>query len=131
MTSTQTRRAREDVDVPSLFAAIDAVKGQSEIAQSDDNAGDARTATSGEQERTAAAPSPGHLAREDDAEPNARLSRLGRGRRAPQHLRPGQETGAGMADLSPRGGGVRMSLLSVAGLLAWPLYTDCEAWTWT
>ena len=27
--------------------------------------------------------------------------------------------------------GRRMSLLSVAGLLARPLYTGCEAWTWT
>ena len=64
MTSTQTRRAREGVDVPSRFAAIDAVKGQPEIAQSDvDDAGDARTATGGVRERTAAAPSPGHLAR--------------------------------------------------------------------
>ena len=105
MTSTQTRRAREDVDVPSLFAAIDAVKGQPEIAQSDDDAGDARTATSGEQERTAAAPSRGHLAREGDGGPNARLSRQGRGRRAPQHLRPGKETVVGMNDFSPRGRG--------------------------
>ena len=63
MTNTQTSPGREGVDVPSLFAAIDAVKGQPEIAQSDDDAGDARTATSGEQERTAAAPSPGHRAR--------------------------------------------------------------------
>ena len=89
MTSTQTRRAREDVDVPSRFAAIDAVKGQPEIAQSDvDDAGDARTATSGVRERTAAAASPGHLAGVDGGEPTARLSRRGGGRRAPQHLRP-------------------------------------------
>jgi uncharacterized OsmC-like protein len=33
MTSTQTRPARSGVDVPSLFAVIDAVKGQPELAQ--------------------------------------------------------------------------------------------------
>jgi uncharacterized OsmC-like protein len=33
MTSTQTRPARNGVDVPSLFAVLDAVKGQPEIAQ--------------------------------------------------------------------------------------------------
>lgn len=33
MTSTQTRRAMNGVDVPTLFATLDAVKGQPEIAQ--------------------------------------------------------------------------------------------------
>src|SRR5512144_1021153 len=33
MTSTQTRAAMNGVDVPTLFATLDAVKGQPEIAQ--------------------------------------------------------------------------------------------------
>ena len=131
MTSTQTRRAREGVDVLSLFAAIDAVKGRPEIAQSDDDAGDARTAASGEQERrprprpsvtgparTTESPMPG--SRDRDVV-DAHQSTCGR------YRKPWQ-----VWLISPPGdGGVRMSLLSVAGLLAWPLYTGCEAWTWT
>jgi len=105
MTSTQTRRAHEGADDPSPVTAIDAVKGRPKIAQSDGDAGDARTATSGVQEPRAAALFHGHLARKDGGEPTARLSRRGGGRRAPQHLRPGQDTGAGMAEFSPRGGG--------------------------
>ncbi|HEY5114779.1 MAG TPA: hypothetical protein VIJ00_04585, partial [Nakamurella sp.] len=93
MTSTQTRRAHEGADDPSPVTAIDAVKGRPKIAQSDGDAGDARTATSGVQEPRAAALFHGHLARKDGGEPTARLSRRGGGRRAPQHLRPGQDTG--------------------------------------
>ena len=96
MTSTQTNPGGNGVDIPSLYA-IDAVKRQSEIAQSADD-----TAA---QERTAAAPSPGHLAHGDTGKLTSRLARRGRSRRAPQHLRPGQEPGAGMAQFSPRGQG--------------------------
>ena len=106
MTSTQTRRARDGVDVPSRFAAIDAVKGQPEIAQSDVDVpatpGPPPAASGNARPRphppvtwpawTAESPLPGSR----DGE---------RGRRAPQHLRPGQETEAGMADFSPRGRG--------------------------
>ena len=126
MTSTQTRPARDGVDVPSQFAAIDAVKGQSEIAQSADGRRTARR-----QERTAAAPSPGHLARGDAGSPIpgsrdgdvvvAHHSTSGRDRKPRQ-----------VGLISPPGdGGVRMSLSSAAALLVWPLSTDCAASTWT
>ena len=131
ITSTQTKPGGNGVDVPSRFAAIDAVKGQPEIAQSDDDAGDARTAASGEQERrprprpsvtgparTTESPMPGSRDRDVVDAHHSTSGRYGK---------PWQ-----VWVISPPGdGGVRMSLLSVAGLPAWPLYTGCEAWTWT
>jgi len=105
MTSTQTRRTRTGVDGPSAIAAIDAVKGRPEIAHSDDDADDARTATSGEQELPGGAAFPGHPAREDAGELTARLARQRRGRRASENHGPGQDAWADVADFSPRGRG--------------------------
>ncbi len=117
MTSTQSRRAREGVDVPGQTVAIDAVKVQPEIARPADGA---RTATSGKQERTGAAPSLDQMAREADGEPDPRLSRQGRGRRAPQRLRPPggltprKDHETGMTAVSSRGR-VRPHVVVVGG----------------
>ena len=120
MTSTQSRRAREGVAVPNPVAVIDAVKRKPKIAQSDGDDGHARTAAGGFQERAAATSPQGHLGWEDDGEPDARLPRQERGRRAPQRLRPpspltpGQEPETGMADFTSQGR-VRPHVVVVGG----------------
>ena len=135
MTSTQSRRVREGVDVPSQIAAIDAVKVQPEIASD-------RRRRQDRQQRRTGTHGRGHIPRSNGPRGPTESPMPGSRDRdvVDAHHSASGHPVSWRRDRNPRqvwlisppgAGCVRMSLLSVAGLPAWPLSTGCEAWTWT